>query len=477
MKAWRWLICGFVLVGVGLARAHGFDERYDLPLPLPYVVAGACAVVLLTFLATALFARQQRDAPATRWGREFSLAPGWQRLLRGLSLALFVLSLAAALFGSRDPLMNLAPTLVWIVWWLGLSFLSALLGGVWTLLDPWRLMFEWIDLLARRLGRTQGISWGWRWPHALGCWPAVALLLLWCGLEVVAPLATSTVKLGWAALAWTLFNIAGMVAFGRAVWQANADVFARVFATLSHLAPLRLRGTAATADGDAGSVAFVIAMLATVVFDGLHSSAAWTLFETLLRTHVPRWLDTNGIVAGTLGLLAVWLVLLWAYEATARISLTLIRQPTCFALRYSPFGRPGRLMRPAAVSAPALALTLIPIALAYNVAHNFSTLVTQGQRVLPLLSDPLGLQWDLLGTARWNLELTFVDARLTWWVAVLAIVAGHMASIVWSHRVVLAAGVAPRRAAVAMLPLALLMVAYTAISLLLIAQPLSASTP
>lgn len=160
MKAWHWLICGLVLVDAGPAQAHGFDDRYDLPLPLPYVVAGACAAVLLTFLATALFARQQRKAPATRRGREFSLAPGWQRLLRGLSPALFVLSLAAALFGSRDPLMNLAPTLVWIVWWLGLSFLSALLGGVWTLLDPWRLMFEWMDLLARRLGRTQGISWG-----------------------------------------------------------------------------------------------------------------------------------------------------------------------------------------------------------------------------------------------------------------------------------------------------------------------------
>ena len=70
----------------------------------------------------------------------------------------------------------------------------------------------------------------------------------------------------------------------------------------------------------------------------------------------------------------------------------------------------------------------------------------QGQRVFQLLSDPFGWQWDLFGIARWYPDIAFVDgARLTWFVAVMAIVVGLMAAIWWSHRVVLDAGVPPGR--------------------------------
>jgi membrane protein implicated in regulation of membrane protease activity len=56
-------------------------------------------------------------------------------------------------------------------------------------------------------------------------------------------------------------------------------------------------------------------------------------------------------------------------------------------------------------------------------------------------------------------------------VATAAILLGHAVSIWWSHRVVLAAGVPRRRAAVALVPLTLLMVAFTALSLVLLSAP------
>jgi len=34
--------------------------------------------------------------------------------------------------------------------------------------------------------------------------------------------------------------------------------------------------------------------------------------------------------------------------------------------------------------------TLVPIAVGYKLAHNFSGLLVQGQNVIPLLSDPFG---------------------------------------------------------------------------------------
>ncbi len=442
------------------ARAHGFDERYDLPVPLSLVVGAACAAVALSFLAAALFARPVAAGSTQPWGREIAVPRGVLWATRTAAGLLFVLTVAAALLGSSDPLMNLAPTLVWIVWWVGGAFVAALLCNLWPALDPWRSAFEALDALARRAGRPAGLSLGWRWPAWLGLWPATGLLLAWCWLEVVHPLASSPLRLGCAALLWTAVNLAGMAAFGRATWQAQADVFAIVFATLGRLAPLRLRlpGEAPVPPppASAGQAAFVMAMLSTVVFDGLHGSAAWNTFEQALRAAVPAaWLDLNGRFVGTAGLIAVWAGFGLAYRATLGLSLALL-QPAV----------PARLL------AAQLALTLVPIAAAYNLAHNFSGLFIQGQTVFQLLSDPFGWQWDLFGTARWHPDIGLVDARLTWNVAVTAIVGGHMAAIWWSHRVVLAAGVPPRRAAWGLLPLTALMLAYTAVSLLLIAEPM-----
>ena len=386
-------------------------------------------------------------------------------LTRTLAWLLFALAIAAALWGSRDPLMNLAPTLVWICAWVGLSFASALLGNIWPLLDPWRTSFDTLDACVRKFGRPGGLALGWPWPLWLGVWPALPLLLLWCWLEVVHPLAGTPFKLGIAILLWSAFNFAGMVCFGRERWQDHADMFAVYFALLARLAPLRLvvddHGPARPAPGQ---TAFVLAMLSTVIFDGLHGGAAWNLFEAALRKLAPQWMDINGYFVGTTALVTVWLVFLGAYLATRGLSLALMR--------------PAVSPTAAAALAARLALTLLPIALAYNVAHNFSTLVTQGQTVVQLLSDPFGRQWDLFGSARAYPDIGIVDARLTWFVAVAAIVLGHAASIGWSHRVALAAGVSPRRTALALLPLTVLMVAYTAVSLTLIAEPMvSAPAP
>ncbi len=434
------------------ARAHGFEEHYELSVPLAYVVVGACTVVGLTFLAAVLSARRGLAGPHRPWVVAFTLPAAVIFPARALSWLLFVLTIAAALWGSQDPLMNLAPTLVWIVWWVGMSFLAALVGGVWSLIDPWRTSFDMLDALARRLGRPGGIAIGWHWPAAVGQWPAVLQLLAWCALEVVFSLASSPFRLGCAAVVWTVVNLGGMVAFGRASWQSSADMFALVFATLGRMAPVRLKAMASQPCEAPAQAPFVIAMLATVIFDSLHSGQGWMLFEAVLHQVAPQWMDINGVFVGIMGLLSVWALFLLAYASTLRLSLA--------------------LLRPTRMTATQLVVTLVPIALAYNVAHNFSSLLLQGQRVFQLLSDPFGWQWDLLGTARWYPDIGFVDARLTWFVAVAAVVTGHVASIWWSHRAVLAAGVPPGRAAMAMLPLSLLMLAYTAVSLVLIAEPM-----
>jgi hypothetical protein len=462
-----------LVTSAGTAQAHGFEERYDLPVPLAYVVTGACVMVGLSFLAAILFARDPAAGSPTRRAAGIALPRPLLLATRGIAWLLFVLAVASALWGTGDPLMNLAPTLVWIVWWVGLSFVSALICDIWPAIDPWRTTFDVLDAAARRLGQTGGMAIGLRWPAWLGLWPAVLLLLAWCWLEIVYPLASSPFKVGCAALLWTAVNLGGMVAFGRTAWQAHADVFAVVFSTLGRMAPLRLAiddtaiDDAAPVRATRGQVAFVMAMLATVIFDGLHGGAAWFAFEGLVRRLAPQWMDVNNYFVGTVGLATVWLGFLVAYVATLHVSLALMGAPR------DGTGHCAHQHR--ATLAARLAITLVPIAAAYNVAHNFSSLVIQGQNVFALVSDPFGRQWDLFGTAHWYPDISIVDARLTWFVAVIAIVLGHAASIWWSHRVALAAGVPPRRGAVAMLPLTLLMIGYTAVSLTLIAEPMVAT--
>jgi hypothetical protein len=79
--------------------------------------------------------------------------------------------------------------------------------------------------------------------------------------------------------------------------------------------------------------------------------------------------------------------------------------------------------------------TLIPIALAYLVAHYFSLFVFQEQAQFTyLLSDPLGTaSTDLFGTASGGIDFGVLSANAIWYVQVGALVAGHVAALVLAH--------------------------------------------
>lgn len=475
-KAIRFATAGAcLLVGPG-AQAHGFEERYDLPVPLSFFIAGACGTVLLTFLIAVVFARSQHSqAGLNRLDPEpdqagLHIPEAWHWIARGLGLLVFALCCVAAQFGTRDPLMNFAPTLVWIIWWIGLSLLVAFVGNIWPALDPWGTLFEIADGLARRLGRPEGISLGWHWPDRVGAWPAVGLLLLWCWLEVVYPLASSPGQVALAIAIWSVFNLAGMAGFGRETWQRHVDVFALYFKLLGLLAPLwfdkecrrlkrRRPGSGLLQAGaikTLGEVGFVVAMLSTVLFDGLHGGQTWLQFKAGLQQLFPRWMDINGYFEGTVGLILVWSGMLLAYLATAWLT--------------SHWLAVGTGSDRASLFAP----TLIPIAVGYNIAHNISSLVLQGQNIVPLLSDPLGRQWNLLGTADYRTDIGLIDAGTTWYVAIVAIVGAHVLATWQAHRLALREYPTSRLASQASLPLTVLMVGYTAVSLLAIAEPMIA---
>ena len=116
--------------------------------------------------------------------------------------------------------------------------------------------------------------------------------------------------------------------------------------------------------------------------------------------------------------------------------------------------------------------TLLPIAFAYHVAHYLSYLLVAGQVVIPLASDPFGHGWDLFGTAHYKIAVGIVGARFAWYTSVVVIVLGHVLAMYVAHRLALARFSGPRTARRSQYPLAALMIAYTMVSLWILAQPI-----
>src|SRR5262249_41379958 len=122
--------------------------------------------------------------------------------------------------------------------------------------------------------------------------------------------------------------------------------------------------------------------------------------------------------------------------------------------------------------AQGFALTLVPIAIAYHLAHYLAYLLTQGQYVVPLASDPFGYGWNLFGTAGYRVNFAIVGARFAWYPAVISIVAGHIAAVyladVRAHQILAARPAALR----SQMPLTALMVVYTFVSLSILSEPI-----
>jgi hypothetical protein len=449
------------------AHAHGFGMRYDLPLPLSLWIAGAAATVLLSFVVVAIAVRAGGavEAPVRRHAvrgprvRGEGAAAGVARLL---AVAALVLIVAAGLFGDPTPTRNLAPTAIWIAWWIGFSYLSAFVGDVWSVVNPWAAIY---GAGARLAGRSPDAA-RLAWPHRLGAWPAIVLFVAFAWLELVWQGRAIPSRLAWVVIAFSVLTWAGMFVFGRAAWLAHADPFALAFGILARFSVtsrsaegLRLRppgaGLLESDDVTPSLAVFVIVMLSTVTFDGLMATSSWQRIESALYVASPSLGDSRLAVIDTAGLLAFCALVVAVYELVAAMTAR------ASANRMTTQGASG-----------AFVLTLVPIAIAYLVAHYLAYFLIQGQLMVRLASDPFGFGWNLFGTAGFRPDIGIVGARFVWYTSLFAIVIGHVAAVSLAHIIALRRLGDARLAARSQVPMLVLMVAYTMMSLWIIAQPI-----
>jgi hypothetical protein len=217
--------------------------------------------------------------------------------LRAFGVCGLALIVAAGFFGNQNPFKNFAPTAVWVVWWVGTAYLSAFIGNVWPLLNPWTAAVDALRALKRhRVEPRPGLL---RYPQWLGIWPAVALFLLFAWAELVWEGRDVPHNVAAGAALYSILTWLGFWVFGRDAWLRGGEAFSVFFAMLGRFAPLRLE----RADGrwlwtlrpyavglltlrplHVSEMVFVLTMLATVTTDGFLETPLWAnAVEYLLR--------------------------------------------------------------------------------------------------------------------------------------------------------------------------------------------------
>ncbi len=117
--------------------------------------------------------------------------------------------------------------------------------------------------------------------------------------------------------------------------------------------------------------------------------------------------------------------------------------------------------------------SLVPIAIAYHLAHYLSYLLVAGQQIIPLISDPFGMGWDLFGTAGYRIDIGIIGAKFVWYAAVVSIVLGHIFAVGVAHFMALRVFETAKAALRSQYPYLILMVAYTMVSLWILSQPIT----
>jgi hypothetical protein len=378
-------------------------------------VFGAATALLVSFVALSTLwteprfeGRPSRQARPS-WIQSVLTSGALEWTIRILMLLVFVV-VAMASARRANLTETIGPIVVYSWFWVGLAFAHAVLGNLWGTLSPF-------DTIGRLVGFEEDPP-PHPYPTSWGLWPAAILLFGFVWIELVDPFRAIPGSLGIVIAAYTLVQIAGMQRFGRRAWLEHGEAFGVYFGLIAAMAPL-------TRDRDGrvvwrpflaglseirprpGLLAVILIALGSTTFDGLSRTSVWINWNFGIS-------GLGRIAIQTAGLLGVICVVTLAYLLAMRAAARIVGgEWRPLAVRFSP--------------------SLVPIVLAYVVAHYFSFLVLEGQLGLVRLSDPFGVGWNLFGTDDWIINLALLSPTTIWYVQVAAIVIGHVGGVVFAH--------------------------------------------
>ena len=471
----RLLIVSLLFAGLILSPttiyAHAFGQQYNLPVPFWLYLYGAAAAIVASFILISYFSSNKKISshyPSLELSkyRAFKLLSSGTVIscLGILTVFLFILAILTGLFGTDNPISNFNMTFFWIIFILGLTYLTAVFGNVYDFINPWKVVISWFENYTGK--KIIGI---FKYQDGLGYFPALIAYFLFIWLELFAN--TTPFSLSIFLAVYSLVNFIGATLWGKSDWFKFCELFSVFFRLIGKIAPIKYEGSgfylrppfigAIEKKIDHPSlVFFIVFMLSSTAFDGFKSTAQWLRFSAIIiEPSLSTIFGKNEYLilqaSRTLGLLLSLFLFLYLY----------------FIFLYI-----AKIFSGSAKSLKELsqlfATTLIPIALAYNIAHYYTLILTQGQSIIKLISDPFGFGWNLFNTYGYRQNLAIVNAAFTWHSQVVTIVLGHVAGVYLSHLVAIKVFPSAKKATISQLPMLILMIFYTIIGLWILAQPI-----
>lgn len=443
------------------ALAHGFGNRYESALPTWLFYVGSVLAVLVSFIIVSIFVGSDRESFSYRARQlpasllRFITNEPVAQATRGGAVLLFVIGILAGVTGPQEYNTNLYTLLVWVVWWIGYTFSVILIGNTWPVVNPWKTVYEWMVAL---VGHDPSLRREYRWDKL----PALIMLFGFGWLEIVSPVSASPRDMALLTVVYSAVTWTGMFVYGKEVWISNADPFTELYRYLGKFAPLssenggevRMYGVGLIEREDSleatGALSFLVVILYLVTFDGFLATPAWReLVRWLPGAPMPFVVTTGLMLAGLVAFIEAYLTFTRLINHAAETSFSDLQIARRFAL------------------------SLLPIAIAYQVSHYYIYLLLQGQLLVLALADPFGVGWNLLGGSGFepSAQLPFLSVQFVWQSQIVFIVFGHVVAVWVAHHIALEMFGNRRQAIKSQLPMMGFMVAYTMLSLWILTLP------
>jgi hypothetical protein len=442
--------------------AHNLNERYEAPLPLVAYLAGAALAVAMSFVF--VMVRKPPTAAAVERGRATarpSQLPAWLRYgLQALGVFAWLWIVIQAFVGGNGD-GDVGTLFLWIYGWVGVALISALLGPIWAWLNPFATIHQLLGAIGGRLGISGGEPADY--PERLKRWPAIVGFVVVVWLELVFRIEGGQ-PLGLFLIAYTFISVAAMAYFGRDVWLANGETFSVWFGLLGRLAPFAVDGEPAdgqvvrrpfangllSADWGIDDLVLIALGTGAIIFDGLSQTQPY--FDAFVA-QTP--LGSDPVVRDSITCFVFLSAIVLVVLAVSRL-----------------------------LTVRAVAAGLLPVAVGYLIAHYFTYLLVDGQRIILALNDPLIRGDNLLpGNLGFWEPRSFLPTSIVWTIQLAAVVGGHIVGA-WAGHTVLAQeeaeeqGVAVGRPSlVRQLPLVVLMVGLTTLTLWSLGQSVIVTAP
>lgn len=381
--------------------------------------------------------------------RRMTATPAILVFLKLVMVAIFLLVIYAGLSGTPIPERNLATTLTWTVWWAGLVIAIFFVGSAWCAVCPWDTLANVIVRLRLFWRNSNALGLGLKVPKVFrSIWPALLMFIGLTWLELGVGVTTNPYVTALLALLMVVLATLSLAIYERKAFCRYFCPVGRTIGFYSELSPVAVRpidpaicadcktlecyhgtdkvepcpthlvvgrinqNTYCTSCGNCTqscpekNVAWQLRPVAEEVLSDArpHNDEAWFLLGLLSLTSfhgitmlpfwegwvngLSAWLGENNgvIISFSLLMLVCMLVPVLLYYVIIGITR-----------RIGSIPKGGRLFS-------ALALSTLPLAFTYHVAHNINHLVRESQGFMSVVMNPLGIDEKPLGSIEIHLR-------------------------------------------------------------------------